>query len=363
MMVLWFEKFDFINDPYEKLDPYKIDKKYIVWNRIDLEEERKNLNRFIDDITASKRIALKIFGPVGAGKTWLIRVIEKEVGLKEDKIIFLYTKVEGIQPTFSVTYSIAIDYFIKNHLKKLIEYVSGIQEDTPQKKWEKLFEEDEDLANCFATIEQGADRGIAIRWLKGEKVTSGDLDNIGAINTIDSDYKRLEKLTYFIEKLSNIFPSVVLVIDELENAPMKLAGQLSDSLRDMLDSFSKNFSLIASFTAQKSEEWYDLGYTDALKTRIDYEIELESFKKESIVEILSLHNKVYRKEGIKVDNQLYPFTQKGIIKLLEMLPITRKYPRFLLKNCQQIVRTAAEKDVKEIDDRFVEENKEAFYFK
>lgn len=34
---MWYEKFDFIKDPYEKVDPYKIDDKYLEWNRPDLE--------------------------------------------------------------------------------------------------------------------------------------------------------------------------------------------------------------------------------------------------------------------------------------------------------------------------------------
>lgn len=239
----------------------------------------------------------------------------------------------------------------------MIDHVNRQEGDSPQAKWEKVFQEDEDFANCFSEIERGSDKGLAIRWLKGNRLTSTDLRQLNIINAIDSDYKRLEKLTYLIEKLSNIFQNVVLVIDELENTSIKLAGQLSDSLRDMLDTFSKNFALITSFTAQKSEEWYDLGYTDALKTRIDYTIELESFKKESIVEILRQHNEVYRKKDAKVKDQLFPFTEDGIVKLLEMLPITKKYPRFLLIGCQGLIRTATEKNVEKIDDKFVEENK------
>ncbi len=359
-MPTWFELYKFVKDPYEKLDPYTIKEEYLVWDRPDLSKAREKLDRFIEDSLNNKRVGLRIFGPSGSGKTWFTRIIEKELSIKDDKILFLYTKIPRIEPTFQIVYRIAIDYFIKHHFKKLTEITGATDLDS----WKKVIGEPE-LSVCFLKLSTGTttEKAIAKKWLIGDKITTKELSELEITYSLDSDYERFEMLRKLIEKLSRVFSTSILVVDELENASVKLAGQLSDSLRDMLDVFSERFGLIASFTAQKADEWYDLGYTEALGRRFDYTIKLDSLEKNTLLEFLSLHHKAYRKKESKVKDHIFPFTKDSPIKLLESTSPGYHYPGYFLPNCRDIVRYAAENVKEEIDITFIEENLERVTFK
>ncbi|MCH7561044.1 MAG: hypothetical protein IIC67_06730 [Thaumarchaeota archaeon] len=92
----WFEKFEFIKDPYERLDPTKISLNQMEWNRYDLNEDREKLNQFVEDAVTGKRTSLKIFGPLRSGKTWLSHILFKEIYEKfgsKDDVAFIYTKI------------------------------------------------------------------------------------------------------------------------------------------------------------------------------------------------------------------------------------------------------------------------------
>jgi len=362
-MQMWFEAFQFAKDPYEKLDPYKIGFERLVWDRPDLKKAKEDVDKFIEDIIAKQRIALKIFGPAGSGKTWLTRIIQKELSEKlaekKEEMVFLYTKVPRMEPTFQVVYRIAIDHFLTNYFKKLSKFIGGTDVDA----WEKVIG-DYDLALCFSNFSSGTPtkRALARKWLTGDKLSASELSDLELTYSLDSDYERFEMLRKLIEKLLNSFSFCVFVIDELENAPTKLAGQISDGLRDLLDLFSEKFALIASFTAQKVEEWYDLGYTEFLGRRFDYTVEVSSLKKGTLPEFLRAHHKAYRKEGVKVKDEILPFTEDAAIKLLELMPPQYHYPGYFLPNCKDIARLAFSKK-EQIDAKFVETNFQKVSFK
>jgi hypothetical protein len=360
---VWFEEFDFEKDPYEKLDPYRIDFKRLVWDRPDLPNAKEAIDKFIGEICEGKRTALKIYGSSGGGKTWLTRIIQKELSssLKDaDKgMIFIYTKVPRIEPTFQIVYRIGIEYFLSNYFKTLLDGLKGNR----VQDWEKLVQ-DHDLALCFHNYSSGTPvkKAIARKWLIGDKLSASELSNLEITYAIDSDYERLEMLRKLVEKLSNAYFTFVLVIDELENASTKLAGQISDALRDLLDSFSEKFALITSFTAQKIDEWYDLGYTEALNRRFDYSIELSSLSQEKLADFLRIHHKAYRNAKSKVKDELLPFLEDGAIKLLNLMSPQYHYPGYFLPNCKAIAR-AAEGKVEEINASFLQENFQLVPFK
>jgi len=361
----WFEFFEFEKDPYEKLDPYKIEFERLIWDRPDLKEAKERLDNFIEDVLNKKRVGLKIFGPAASGKTWLTRIVQKELMQKlsrrEEKMLFLYTKVPRIEPTFQIVYRLAIEYFLNNYFGELANFVKE-----SNRTWEDVVN-DPELATCFRHYSSEAlkQKALARKWLIGEKLTASELGNLEITYLIDSDYERYEMLRKLIEKLTMTgpFATCILVIDELENAPVKLAGQLSDCLRDMLDSFSEKFGLIASFTAEKVDEWYDLGYTEYLGRRFDYTVQLDSLKKEAVAEFLRLHHRVYRKKDAKIDDHLLPFTKESAIKLLELMPLEYHYPGYFLPNCRDIARLAFEKGKKQIDAKFVEDHFQKVTFK
>jgi len=357
-MPTWFEALHFAKDPYEKLDPYKIDLKYLAWDRPDLDKAARNLYAFVKDILDGRRTGLKVFGSAGSGKTWFTRIIEKETLAKNPRILFIYTKVPRLEPTFQVVYRLAIQDLLDNYFDKIARYVKETQKgETDLNAWKNAIG-DEDLATAFQQYYSGTNKALSKKWLTGDKLSAYELDSLKVTRSLDSDYDRFEMLIQIFEKLSSVFSTSMFVIDELENASVKLAGQLSDSLRDMLDRFAEKFALVASFTAQKDEEWYDLGYTEQLNRRFDYAVKLEALDK--VADFLRIHQQAYRKPDVKINDQLYPFTEEGAVSLLEIMQPGNRYPGYYLPNCRDLAKLCAGKP---IDADFVKKNQNWLSFK
>ncbi len=352
---MWYEKFSFEADPYQKLDPFKIDLSRLSWNRDDLAVEREKLNRFIEEALSGERVSLIGYGAIGSGKTWLARILQKEIQDRQENSIFIYTKVHKLEPVFAVIYKIAVECILSQIeiIKKSVSKKTGRDD---LEGWKQIFE-DEDLANGLANITIGGSNGaIAKRWLFGNRVSSNDLDVIGIINPLDSDYKKYEMLRNIIFALSKIFPVVVFVIDELENAPVKLANALSDSLRDMLDEFATNFALVCLFTAQALEEWYEHGYSEALQRRIDYTISLSNLKIETAPIFLRKHHSLYRKKNQEIKDELFPFSEDGVITILKLMPVEKHFPGYFFPNCEAIAKIASEENAT-IDSQYVQKHR------
>jgi hypothetical protein len=335
-MRTWVEDFHFVKDPYEKLDPYKIDPRYLVWDRPDLANARADIDRLIQDISDGRRTGLKAFGSSGSGKTWLTRVIEIEIHDKIPEVLFLYTKVPKMEPTYRVVYRIAIQNLLDGYFVHIKEYLKKARNsETGEQAWKALFEP-EDLARAFANYCAGTHTALVRKWFVGDKVSASQLEKLGLTSSLSSDYDRFEMLVQILKQMKPVFPTTVLVIDELENASVKLAGQLSDGLRDMLDSFSENFVLLASFTAQKDEEWYDLGYSEALFRRLDYTVNLEALSPDSVADFLRIHHRAYREANAAVKDQLHPFAEEGAVTLLESITPGHHYPGYYLPDCRNL---------------------------
>lgn len=350
---MWYEKFDFDANPYQKLDPFKIDPSRLSWNRDDLAREREKFDNFIKDLLSGNRVGLMAYGAIGSGKTWLARILQQEIRSKEQNSIFIYTKVHKLEPTFSVLYKIAIECILSeiDAVRKAVLAKAG-KDDIDA--WKQIFE-DEDLAKGFVNITKGGkNRAIAERWLFGYRISSGDLDSLDIVNPIDSDYKKYETLRNIIYTLSGLFPAVILTIDELDNAPVKLASALSDSLRNMLDEFAHNFGLVCLFTAEALEEWYEYGYSEALSRRIDYTITLGSLKVGATPLFLRKHHSLYRKARRKPEDELHPFTEDGVNALLRLMPAEKLFPGYFFPNCETIAKIAADEDIMPINSEYVQ---------
>jgi len=353
---LWYEKFKFDADPYQKLDPFKIDLSRLSWNRDDLIGEREKLDRFINDVLSGNRVGLMAYGAIGSGKTWLSRILQKEIHSKQSNLIFIYTKVHKVEPTFSVIYRIAIESIL-SQMETIRNAVLEKAGKDDIDGWKQIFK-DEDLAKGLVNITKGGkNRAVAERWLLGNRISSSDLDTLDIINPLDSDYKKYEMLKNIVFTLSKLFPVVVLVIDELDNAPVKLADALSDSLRNMLDEFANNFTLICLFTAEALEEWYEHGYSEALTRRIDYTISLGSIKMETAPVFLRKHHSLYRKKNQEVKDELFPFSEDGVVAILKLMPIEKHFPGYFFPNCEILTKIAAEEDVASIDSQFVQRHR------
>lgn len=350
---MWYETFGFEADPYQKLDPFKIDLSRLAWNRNDLPGEREKIDKFISDVLSGERVGLLGYGAIGSGKTWLARILQKEIQAKQEESIFIYSKVHKLEPTFAVIYRIAIESILSQIeiIRKSVLKKTGKDD---LEGWKQIFG-DEDLAKGFVNIIKGGKtRAVAERWLLGNRISSSDLDALDIINPVDSDYKQYDMLKNLIFALSKLFPVVVLTIDELDNAPVKLAGALSDSLRNMLDEFASNFALVCLFTAEALDEWYEHGYTEALKRRMDYIVTLGNLKIENAPTFLRAHHSLYRKKDKKVKDELLPFTDEGIVAILRLMPVEKHFPGYFFPNCEVIAKIAAEEKVEIIDSQYVQ---------
>jgi len=341
------EKGKFVSNPYRKIDPYKIDPSRLTWNRTDLDDLKEDVDDFLSELSSGSKVGMRVIGAVGSGKTWLSRIIEIELKKKTKEEPFsIYTKIPKIEPLFSNVYRIAIKDLLENFdsVKKAVNKLHG---KTDLDAWNTSFK-DEDIAQGFSHISTGGDYAQKTkRWIEGNRVTSTELTTLNIINPIISDYRRFDVLTNIFSDLNKLFSCTLFIVDELENASLKLAGALGDGLRDILDIFDKKFGLICLFTAESFDEWYDAGYTEPLTRRFDYHIKIEEIQKFAINELISKHHKLYRKKRAKIGgNQLYPFTPEAINRIYDLTPLGRKYPGYIFPNLEAMLKLSIKRNIR-----------------
>lgn len=352
----WFKDYSFSDNPYRKLDPFKVSLDRFEWNRVDMPDAHSDLTKFVDDLSSGEKSGMRVIGAIGGGKTWFARIIEKHLLESAEDSIFIYTKVPKIEPTFSNVHSIAIQDLLTD-FDKISEKVKIQTSKSGEDAWLEIFE-DEDLARGLNAIDSGGKNSLLAKsWLMGNRMSVSVLNTLNIVTPITSDYKRFEILIELFRSLSALFSCSVLVIDELENAPIKLAGGLSDSLRDMLSEFTEKFGLVCLFTAESFDEWYEAGYTEALTRRIDYHVSISELESEAVLELVQKHHILYRTKDFEEENQLFPFTKEAILRILGLTPDGRKYPGYFFPNCEAIARLAHEqKQSLPIGSDFVERN-------
>lgn len=356
MKMTWCNKFGFDSNPYLKLDPFKIELDKLEWNRSDMSEQHTALQNFVEDLKDGQKASMRVLGAIGSGKTWFARIIEKYLLSKEKDAVFIYTKVPKLEPLFSNVYSIAIKDILDD-FERISENVEKIAGGLDEQSWLKIFE-DEDLARGLCAICAGGKKAnLARSWLMGNRLSGSALNAIDVVDAISSDFKRYQVLVELFKSLSKLFPTIVLVIDELENAPVKLAGGLSDSLRDMLSEFYEKFGLVCLYTAQSFDEWYEIGYTEALTRRIDYDVSLPELNVDAVTELVEKHHSLYRTKGFQIKSELFPFNESGINMVFNLTSEGRRYPGYFFPNCEAIIRSAY-KEGREtaIDDAYVKKN-------
>lgn len=353
--MVWFKDYGFNANPYRKLDPFKVSLDRFEWNRTDMPEAYSSLTQFVNDLSSGEKSGLRVVGAIGSGKTWFARIIEKHLLKSAKDSIFVYTKVPKIEPTFSNVYSIAIRDILTDfdRISAKVKIQTGSSD---EKAWLKVFD-DEDLARGLSAITSGGKNSLLAKsWLMGNRMTASILNTLNIVTPITSDYKRFQTLIELFRSLSALFSCAVLVVDELENAPIKLAGGLSDSLRDMLSEFTEKFGLVCLFTAESFDEWYEAGYTEALTRRIDYHVSISELEGEAVLELVKKHHTLYRTKDFK-ENQLFPFKKEAVLRILALTSEGRKYPGYFLPNCEAIAKLTHEQNHSvPIGSDFVERN-------
>jgi len=356
---MWFERYNFKEDPYVIRDPFTIPLDMIRWDRDDL-PQKENLRLFVADVVNGYRVGLKVYGPGGSGKTWLLRYLEKTL-LEQlgDKIAIVrgavvYGKIAGLDPTFSALYENVVQCWNQHHRQTVLD---AIEEEVgrDRAKWRECID-DSDLAACLHGIQYRSEEEkarICEHWLRGARIGAKELADVGIMSSLDSDYRRYLALRKLLQLTLLAYKTCVLIVDELENAPPRLARALGDSFRDLLDSFSERFAMACSYTAQAADELLDWGYGEFLFTRLEYDVRLDPVTPDSAPDIFRIHHNAYREETYTGDD-LLPFTKESLKKLINRMDPLRWYPRHILVNCGVLGRTAWEKNVDVIDEGFVD---------
>jgi hypothetical protein len=350
---MWYERLGFVEDPYGIKRPRFIPLERLTWNRDDL-EDKWQLERFIDDIVNQRSVSLRIFGPTRSGKTWLLRMIEKKLRSKLEDVVILYTEVPEAEPTLSRFYEEFIES-ITPQLERILKAVDDKAGETIS-EWIK-FLGDADLAHAlFHIYHKDEQQYVSYQWLRGLKVSSSALRTTEIISPL-SNYKRVEVLVKLIEIASEIFPSCVLLVDEIGLVrPPSLARVIGSTLKELLDRLYAKFGLVCTYTAELSDQIVDVGYSVHFHKRFNYEVKLDPIERNYFPTFLRLHHECYRKEDFEVEDQLYPFTEDGAYKLLEILRGESHYPGPILHSCGMLAREAVDEEVRELDEEFIEEN-------
>jgi len=340
---MWYEKFGFKDDPYVIRNPMTVPFEQIRWNRDDL-RGKPDFDRFIERVLAGRRVGMKVYGPGGSGKTWLLRYMEKtleEGSKKKALVLYIYAYIPGLEPTFSVFY----EKFITGIDEYLPVVLDAIDKKASHKKanWEAYLA-DKDLAVALSNIYDGEKVNEYKDWLSGERMTAGDLRSLGLSSSLVRDYRKYEVMRTLIMHSLLAFSSFTLIVDELENAPPSLAKGLGDSLRDLLDSFYDRFSLICGYTTDVAEDFIDWGYGNFLYSRLEHEIRMDPLGTDAAVDFLRVHHECYRKAKYKVEDQLVPFEESGVKRLIEIMDPKACYPRSILINCGTLAEEATKQD-------------------
>ncbi len=377
-IVNWYEKYGFEADPYTIVDPFQVDESLLEWNRDDLSSTHEIYETFVKQAISGYRVGLAVYGAIGSGKTWLLKIIEKEFKSKIGDTPFLYirTYVPKSEPMFSVIYGLFIDAIIEKQdmlLKGLTaslskkmgqttEEIMKLKKMVREEGWKNMMQEiipNRNLANCLWHIAYNEHNRVqCIDWLKGEKLPTKDLNGLGLSFSLDRDFRRVGILKDLINLSLHAFSLVVFVVDEMENARPVTAGIIGDSLRDLLDSFSGRFSVICSYTAQRADELIDRGYGTWLHSRLEYYAELQALSLDTVGPWLSKHNKLYRKAEWPGGNQLLPFTEESIQHLLRIMKVEARYPRHIFVNCHHLFQAANEANKETIESDFVDANRD-----
>ena len=354
---MWYEKSGFKDDPYVIRSPMVVPFKQIKWNRNDL-ADKPSLDSFTERVLDRRRVGMRVFGSDGSGKTWLLRWIEKTLTEKSKGkalVLYTYSYIPRLEPTFSVFY----EKFISEIDSYLPPILKAIDEKADHKNvnWPPYLG-DTDLATALSHIHDAENVDAYKRWLSGARMLTTELRDLSLSRPLERDYKKYEIMKTLITQSLLAFSSFTLIVDELENAPPVLARGLGDSLRDLLDSFYDGFSLVCSYTAEMADDIIDWGYGKWLYERLEHEVEMDAFKDpDAMMEFLRVHHECYRQAKYKVGDQLFPFEESGVRRLMELVDPKICYARPTLINCGVLAEQAARQDAK-VTDKFVDENKE-----
>lgn len=351
---MWYEELGFEEDPYQATrSPMLCPFERITWNRDDL-EQRGQVTEFIESVVGGRRVGLKVYGASGSGKTWMLRYLQKQIEEDgETEPLVIHVGIPRMDPTFSAFY-LRFTGQMTPHLTRIAQAIESEAGPTVG-DWSRYLG-DENLAQALYHIKsEDKHADIANRWLRVEKLSATELRDADIYVSLDRSYRMHEVFTTLVQQSLLAFSTTTLMVDELGHIPPSLAKKLGESLRELLDGFYDRFSLVCTYTARVADEMYDLGYNEFLYRRLEYEIQMQGLDEEYAPTFLRKHHECYRSPEYEPDDQLLPFEESGIARLIEIMAGEHRYPAPILTNCGILARAATEQATT-IDATFVDEH-------
>jgi hypothetical protein len=346
--------YDFEEYPYKiRPDPIYLPDEKIIWNRDDL-DDKENLEKFVKALLERRSVGLRIYGVPGSGKTWLIRYFQKELLSKDKNAVIFYVRIVGAKSTFSEFYS----NFMASTTKQLEELLSAVVKKIGRdiNKWISYWG-DPNLAKALHHIYSKDEHEMLARdWLADVPYSPAVLKAAGIFTRLATDMQKVDVLEKLLHKASELFSTCVLVLDDIALVKRGFGRELGRIIKDIWDGFYERFGLICTYTAEASGELIDAGYDLHFYRRFEYEVGLRPVKRDYVPTFLRLHHTCYRKKDAKIEDQLYPFTEDAIYKIIDLISPTSVLPGDILRTCGNIVLAAEKAKVKIIDKRFVDEN-------
>jgi hypothetical protein len=351
----WYQKIGFETDPYYFTEPWVTPSEHIIWNRDDLQETKRKMNEFIEEVKREYNTSMLIYGSWRSGKSWLARYIKKEFEPNRN-ILFLTLIISEDDPTIKGFYQEFITRLIETDWLNKIS--SSIENPINFDSWRPLFDSPE-LSKIIHNIKTGNHKEISMDWLLGKKLTRPDMDKALVKTNLDDSYKKIETLKMIIKNIQKFYDGVIICVDQLEAGKGRGARFLSDLLRDIVSSFYEKLGLILITTMDNIDDWYTMGFTEPLLQRVKYKCSMDLINLEYLPTFLKIQQEIFRtKPWIK--SQIYPFTDDSIKYLAKNMQSDKIFPQFMLFNCGIISKTFSKellpKGSTEINSTIIDEN-------
>ena len=185
------------------------------------------------------------------------------------------------------------------------------------------------------------------------------MQKISVNSSLDSLFNKTETIKMLIKKIQEYYNSLIVCIDQIEAAKGRNAKFLSDLIRDLNSSFYEKFGLILVATMENINDWYLMGFSEALLERIRYHCIMDLIKPEYLSTFIEIQQQNHRISSWS-RSQLFPFNHESILFLVENMKSDKRYPRYILFNCgvmaKKYASTESEERETEISKDFIAEN-------
>jgi hypothetical protein len=305
----------------------------------------------VSDIGTSEFVI--VHGEYGAGKSHALRYLTTQINVDKNahfkgKAIYLSTVRVSQKVTFLDVYKSVLDVLGTKFLNELAVIVHGkvhaaaatLVQAMPPHEAASLLQQGNQLieqtlgrwvpANLRMMVElllklkDGAPS--ALRYLRGEKVSAQEVQELGMNSPIDDDFSAVSALASLFRVMclsingqAPAYEAVYLFIDEQENlVDMKAveSGQLLQSFRELLNQLPQNFCMIWGATADAALIEAVLPASILQRLTRKY-IELSDLLPEDAKEFLKQHLSDLRVQGFAVPQPFHPFSEAAIDLVIE----------------------------------------------